>query len=330
MKRQLGFSILELVMVIAISTMMMSILLRIYHQVTQSMARIERFVYEDSQILTLKNRLQKDFSGLSAIWYTQEDIEKKKAAVEAQKPDLAKEKIRSSQYFYSVNKHGNLDFLTFITTNALQSYGSVHNRFVRVVYRLEVDPVHKKMFRLMRKEVILLTEHIDESSLKSGTSYELVTGITSLEMTYHLVDKVELQNQMKASADVPADSGAQQASKPIIRSVKQWTFDGKKKKENDKAGKDQPKNSGDASAEKTDDDAKNSDPVGDELDLGGAVAPKFVEMKIVFGATRQQQEKEYKLVFCIPSWIEIVPQSVNPATAQGSTDSTDSAVTSFK
>ena len=95
-----GFSTLELIMVIAVSAIMMTCLLEIYNQVGRNMIRVERFVFEDTQLLTLKNRLEKDLSGLSAIWFTQADAEEKKAAGAEQKNVSPTDKKKSSRYFY--------------------------------------------------------------------------------------------------------------------------------------------------------------------------------------------------------------------------------------
>lgn len=297
MKTQLGFSSLELIMAMTISAIIMTSLLEIYNQVSRNMLRVERFVFEDTQLLALKNRFGKDLAGLSAIWFTQADLEAKRLAVDGYKNPLpTADKKKTSQYFYSVNKDKHLDLLTFVTTNALQSYGFVQSRFVRVVYQVEADPAHAGMFRLMRKEIILPTENIDEQSLKPGKFYELVGGIKTLEMTYQLVDKIELEKSAKSAGEAGAKSQEKGEKKPFIRAVKQWVSDNKKPSEkNDKNKKDMPQ---DESGE-------------DEEDLGGATVPKFVEMKIVFGATDKQLEKEYKLEFYIPTMIDNLPQAIS-------------------
>ena len=298
MNKQQGFSALELIMVMAVSAILMTTLLQIYNQVARNMLRVERFVFEDTQILTLKNRFGNDLIGLSAIWFTQADLETKQAAKDAAKTPPTTEKKKCSKYFYSVNKNGHLDILTFVTTSALQSYGSVQSRFVRIVYQVEKDPRHENMLRLMRKEIIMPTENIDEESLKPGKFYELVGGIKSIEMKYQLVDKVALEKS--SSADKAGNkSEAQEEKQPIIRSVKQWTGDDGKKKSNKKEEKD---SSQDASTQEDDQEEKEK--------LGGATVPKFVEMKIIFGATNKQLEKEYKLEFYIPSTLDNAPKQI--------------------
>lgn len=295
-----GFSSLELIMAMTISAIIMTSLLQIYNQVIRNTMRIERFVFEDTQVLTIKNRLDHDLAGLSAIWFTQEQVENQQAKVlkidqkNSSQKQVRKEAKKSSTCFYSANKENNLATLTFVTNNPLQSYGSALDRFVRVVYRVENDPQREGMLRLMRKEIKMPTEIIEDEILQKGTFYELAFGIKSLEMTYQFIDKTELQKQAqakKSSAD-EATKAAQQL-KPVIRSVKEWGLTNKPQQQGKLAQV-----------------AKAPDESSDADDLGGAVAPSFVAMNIVFAATDQQVEKTYKLEFYIPSLLDHAPKGI--------------------
>lgn len=287
-----GFSSLELIMTMAISAIIMTSLLEIYNQVTRNMGRVERFVFEDTQVLALKNRLGSDFAGLSAIWFTQGEVETKMLMDGEKMP--APEKRKRSNYFYSVNKDKHLDTLTFVTTSALQSYGGTQDRFIRVLYQVEEDPNNENLFRLMRKEISMPTENIDTQALENGKFYELAHGIKSIEMVYELIDKVELQKQHQAQAKLKNGQGSleEKESKPVIRSVKQW-------------GLPDVKTDSDKNNEKLDDDEEEK-----KENLGGAAIPKFVKMKIIFGSTDMQIEKEYNLEFYIPSTVDNIPKGM--------------------
>ena len=302
-----GFSTLELIMVMTVSSIIMTSLLDIYNQVSRNMIRVERFIFEDTQLMTLRNRFQKDLSGLSAIWFKEADLQDG-----SEQKKSSSDRTQSSQYFYSVNKNGNLETLTFVTTNPLQSYGFTQSRFVRVVYRVQPDPAHEGALRLMRKEVIMPHENIDETVLQGGKFYELVGGISSLEMTYEFIDKIEIEKQLAVSKNTQT-SGATDAQKKeekqsIIRSVKQW-----KQPAKNKAGSGQSKHA----ISSSEDESEQSNQ--DEEDLGGAVVPKFIEMKIIFGENYKQLNKEYKLEFYIPSSIDNLPRALSKASSSGST-----------
>lgn len=274
-----GFSSLELVMSMAISAVLMTCLFEIYYQISRNMTRVERFVFEDTQILTLQNRFSKDLMGLSGVWFNQ-SVKDKNEPVQAK---TFTDNQQKSNYFFSSNikNSSNLGMLTFITTNPLRSYGKTNTAFVRIVYKLEPDPNNKNLFRLMRKEIQNPTENIDEQDLKLGTFYQLAWGIESLQMTYYLVDKVELEKKSKANANQAGKQGAEKSlqdnteTKELIRSVKQWDIKKNKKDTKNAAADDQEQ----------------------QEDIGGNSAPFCVDMKIVFGQTVQQVKKEYTLTF---------------------------------
>jgi len=282
----------EIVIVMAVSTIIMTCLFEIYNQTSRNMNRVQRFVFEDTQVLALKHRFEKDIAGLSAIWFKQAEVADLQAQQEKKEP--VKDFKKRSFYFYSANKGDQFDIATFITTNALESYARASNRFVRVVYRIEPDTENKDLFRLMRKEISPATEFIDDKALSSGKFYELVGGIQSIQISYHLVDRVALNKKFQAGKkqEDSQDAGEQEAA-PILRLVKQW----------------QPVESIEKPVDKKAEKESNSDEEKKE-DLGGAPVPKFIEMKIVFGKTLQQQEQEYTLGFFVPSTVDNMPKSI--------------------
>lgn len=287
-----GFSMLEIIIVMAVSTIIMTCLFEIYNQTSRNMQRVQRFVFQDSQIITLQSRFEKDVAGLTSIWFKQAELENLQAQQE--KKPVSKEFKKRSFYFYSVNKGEQLDLLTFLTTNPLQSYEKITDRFVRVVYALQPDPAHENLFRLMRKEISPATELIDEKSLQPGKFYELITGIKSLELSYHLVDRVVLNKQFRAEKAKEGEQEKQEELAPIVRLVKQW----------------QPAESAEKSVEKKINPGDQADKEDTLEDLGGAPVPKFIEMKITFGQTLQQKEQTCTLGFSIPSTVDNAPKSI--------------------
>lgn len=290
-----GFSMFEIIIVMAVSTIIMTSLFQIYNQTARNMNRVQRFVFEDTQILTLKHRFTKDVAGLSAIWFKQSELEMLLAIKEHKQ--VPKGFKKQSFYFYSTNKGDNFDRLTFLTTSALQSYGKTYDRFVRVVYILQPDPANQGLFRLMRKEISPATEFIDEAIFTTGQFYELIAGIKLIEFSYHLVDRIALNKQFQADKNKKNDEDAQSSqeeTQSVVRLVKQW----------------QPIESMDKLQDKNRPQDANQDENKDE-DLGGAPVPKFIEMKIVFGATLQQQEQEFNLSFAVASTVDNMPKSIS-------------------
>lgn len=280
MNNRSGFTILELTMVLAISTIMMSGLFEMYQQVIRNMQRIERFVFEDMQIVTLKTRLEKDFLGLSVIWFAQQKLQdqqdaEQKNSAQASASDRAQEKL-VSLYFYSINKHENLDFFTLVTVNPLQSYGAHQKHFARVVYQVQPDPIHKNMFRLMRKEIASVNEFVDEKSLAQGKFYQVIDGIKSIQTTYHFMDQKELQQREKQAEQQDKKSTDQQKLQPVVKTTRQWIPDHEEQKQ---------------------DKNQQAAPQDKQGKIQGACIPLLVEMKLVFGATDQQTEQVHELKF---------------------------------
>jgi len=304
-----GFSAIELIMVMAISAILVTNLFQIYNQVAKNMARVDQFVLQDTQLITLHNRLSKDFDGFSAIWFTQAELQARLQAKDKQSEKQEKivekkdDDKKNCKFLYSINKNENLDTLIFMTTSSLQSYAAAESRFVKVIYQLIPDPVHKDLYSLMRKEIFAPTEDIQPESLQNGTFYELINGIKSMKVEYVLVDKIELNKQNSQKNKEKSEEQASKSQKDkkesveqpkaIIRVVKEWVVFEK--------GKD----------EKKSDHANLNDEKQDEHDLGGAAVPKFIIIHIVFGQINQQQERVYTLEFSIQSTVDAIPANVS-------------------
>ncbi len=287
-----GFSVLELVMVMAVSTIIMTSLFEIYNQVTRNAQKIEQSLVIDADIVTLENRLYKDFLGISAMWFTQADLERDRMKKNKQLQEGAlqspESEKKSSRYFYSINKQTNLDVMTFVTTNGLQSFDTTRDRFVRVVYKLEPDVRYDGKFRLMRKEIIPVTEVIDDKILQSGKFYELAGNISSLETTFYYIDQEAIKKEQSIESDKNKTGLLDQNNKEaqeVIRSVKEWKEEKKKKEKSNNVNQDQE-------------------------DLDGAAVPKIIELKISFGLRNDPAAKEYTLSFYISSNIDQIVQSI--------------------
>lgn len=289
-----GFSSIELIMVIAVSAIMMTTLFQIYNQVMQSMVRVDRFIFEDFRILTLKNRFEKDVAGMSAIWFEKNKL-KKDQALEQQVTQNVDIKMKS-KYFYSINKNGNLDTLTFLTTNGLQSYQLKQNYFIRVVYQVQPDLKHEGLFSLIRKEIMSPSEDISPEVLSQVQGYELVSGIQSITVSYALVDTIELDRQYAEYKKTKAgtvehlsQSSEKKETKPVIRMVKEWNLADLAKQE-----KEQKKE-----------------------DVSGAAVPRFITIHITFGKTNINREKSYNFSCMVACVVDAIPKTVVKETVSG-------------
>lgn len=230
-KNSPGFSIFELIMVMAVSSIIMSSLLIMYNQITHNMQRVEKMIRADMQILTTYQRLDKDYKGLTPIWFTQADrvaLEEKKiksANKENKELEPLSDQITSGQYFYSIQKHDNLELVSWITTTGLAWFPSTNNYYIRVVYAVIPDKYHPNHFCLMRKEMSP-TDTINQENLSSGKFYQLADQIISITAEYTYLDLQELQRREKSqsqSSDTKNDNQTKQQPKPIIKKSKNWT-----------------------------------------------------------------------------------------------------------
>lgn len=217
---KLGFTLVEVLLASAIAAIMTGLLFMVVRQLNSSVPVIDRRadIYEKAAIVNAQ--LERDLSGVTAPneFYARQKLAKDKQEQspteqkkgEEQKKNeeekKTKEKQESTQpadqtpkkplekIFYSTNKEGMLDQLSFITTNPLQIYwgksGSAKPRIARVIYSLQEEKKlkdnAKKSYRLVRQESPIL----DWDQFKSDQSikeYTLADNIKSLTVEYSAI-----------------------------------------------------------------------------------------------------------------------------------------------
>ena len=149
---KLGFSLLEFVIGMMIGSMLLTQTFIIYNGIAKSAQKTQKYTTIDTQLIITQNRLQTDLNGLCPLWFDKHAIESNQKnnnsagdAKEPQREEKAeqqatpeqKEKNQPKLFFYAQNKDKNLDYFTFVTTNALQMYGSESSPLIRVIYRLQ-------------------------------------------------------------------------------------------------------------------------------------------------------------------------------------------------
>ncbi len=191
-------------------------------------------IYENAALLNAQ--FERDLSGVTAPneWYLRQKKPQQKNAA-TPKPDQKKEAEEEQaeenaapgaqakqqrpleKLFYSTNKGGMLDQLTFITTNPLQIYwgaksGSAKPRVIRVRYLLkEEKPTPKnpaKSYALIRQESAKLDINALDNK-ETAKEYEMVRGIKSLSVEYTAV----LQEQKEQETPKPGATQPEAAKK---------------------------------------------------------------------------------------------------------------------
>jgi len=177
----------------------------IYQQVSSSSKKIQNITSKDLSLTILEKRLSDDFLTLSPIWFTKEHIAKKvqlknesqqtakqsEAKNSTTKKDENESKepnIEKNNFFYAQTQNNQIDFMTFITTNTLQSFATSHLYIARVVYLLQPDPQKPGFFMLQRKEEAQISNEFNIEKIKEGIFYTLIKNIKNCTLDYGFID----------------------------------------------------------------------------------------------------------------------------------------------
>ena len=250
MNNKPGFSLVELLIATFIASILGALLFTALYQVNRFVPRIDNtsLVYEKAALLN--TQLERDISGVTApneYYYRLPEPEKKgkkdsdlkqdsaKKKSEAEKKQAAEqapeEKEKKSQkplerVFYSTNKDGNLNQLSFISTNPLQVYwsakaGSAKPRVARVLYTLKEEKGSPKSYVLVRQESPNLEfESITRTGKEAAPEFVLADGIKSLtvEYTYIVPEKKESAPESPATTS----SEKKEPKKKEIKKSIEW------------------------------------------------------------------------------------------------------------
>lgn len=245
-----GFSLIELLVATMIASILGTLLFSAFYQINRFVPVIDNRTTIIEKAALMNAQLEKDFAGIivpnefydrqpkSKTTPEAEEKEAKQKDSEAKKKQAdqknkkqeevdaeQKKKKPLEKIFYSINKSGMLDQLSFITTSSLQVYwgpksGTAKPRMVRVLYKLKENPATKdgkKSYSLIRKESPKLEFYEIEKSLE----YVLVDGIKSLKMDY---TAVLIEPAKKPEAPQPPGQKPAQTQKPEIeiKQLNEW------------------------------------------------------------------------------------------------------------
>lgn len=179
-----GFTIIELIIGIAISSIISIILFQSFSQTYKTINTIDNMIFMDRRISVLQNQLDKD---TTAIFIPKQ---------------LNYEKLE--RYFYSQNNQKNLKEWTFITTNSLQIYQATSPRIVRVTYQLRENKKAQNEYLLFRKE----STNLAYGAEKDAIEYELVDFIKDFSLEFGYKQDLKINNK---------------ESKKELKILKDWT-----------------------------------------------------------------------------------------------------------
>lgn len=204
-----GFSLLELLVAIAVSSIVAVALFQAYQQATQSLARVNGVSSTYTNMITSFARLEADLTGAIVPPYGDPDLAKKPTAEKAKKeaPQQQKDKQEKKEpdqdkqadnavkkVFIYETENGQLKRLSFITRNPTHPYKEQIPCIVRVTYTLQKDPASPSEFILLRAQTAKL--ELDDSK-EPGHPYVILRHIKKCSCKLQAIDIEELKKQQE-------------------------------------------------------------------------------------------------------------------------------------
>lgn len=212
-----GFALIELIVATLVASMVAAILLSALSQGNRFQMIIDNTIDTSVRIGVIANQLEKDLMGAFIPVQAEKKDQPQKAqeadkSNDAKKDDSKKTPAKKDEpeqkrdekeikpiekIFYSTNKAGKLDTLTFITNNPLvvfvgKDVGVVKPKVVRVQYSLRPEVGNKDSYALFRQESM----ELDLEKYKDVRAYEVIGGIKDCKITF--TARIEKKDDKKA------------------------------------------------------------------------------------------------------------------------------------
>ncbi|HJZ24240.1 MAG TPA: prepilin-type N-terminal cleavage/methylation domain-containing protein [Candidatus Babeliales bacterium] len=208
-----GFSVIELMIVIALASLMSLALFQSFYQSNRIVQRADLMMDVDERIIHIQDRLEKDISGAFVPLFAQakkkkaefEEREKKEQVEQNNKNESAKKEPKEKRFmpiekvFFCSLQGKNINELTLITSNPLIGYESTQPRIARVRYLLKQDTKNKRAFSLFRQESPELIYQTFVST-KNPRSYLIADNIKRLSIDFYR-PKTSKKNNNKDNED---------------------------------------------------------------------------------------------------------------------------------
>lgn len=239
-----GFTLIEILIAIALSTMVSYMLFSVFFQANRGMRVVDSYVDVYTKAAIAARQLERDFSGVSIPWAQllpdptkqpapkmptlpgakKEEASEKKDAKEPQEKESKNKKIK--KLFYSSSDGANLKTVTFITNNPTAQYwsdqiGKPKPRLARVVYTVSKQPnTIKESYVLKRQEGPALEYGAYKGDDSKIRTYDMIDNIKSISIDFsvHVADK-EDNTKKTIKRMIAWDSDAQKEDKENEQSL---------------------------------------------------------------------------------------------------------------
>lgn len=271
---RMGFSLIELVVALLVSSILAVALMRVLGGSSNVLKATESIITSDMAIAVFYDRFERDISGACVPPFG--DPSRAKAvkkpetpsrqpfvfgAPAAQEPEKKDKSVLFKQAFVYKVRDKQLEQLSFITCNPMESYRGSKVRLARVTYQLKPQSGSRGLYHLLRRE----SKNPTYGSDKDVRPYVVFTDIESLRLEFLLIEKEPEQ---------PKQTPKQPAQLPFKQPVKH-----------------QQKTSW----------HETWPPAAPEAQKKSAESgvPAYVKMHVVCQDPVERQLREYHFVFCI-------------------------------
>lgn len=229
-----GFSVIELVISLAITAIIGTVLTTFLNRTTATEAGVIRIVDTHTRAAIIVHQFEQDIMGTcmpiqNGMQEKKDDKKQTPASAQAEKQpqeQSKKEPIKPVEHvFYVEQSKEKFKLFTCITNNPLQVYWSKHvgkakPKIARVVYTLSPDPYNKESFMLMRQEDSNLDLKAYTAKQEGVRAYELVDGIKSCSLHFSVFKYQEQPKKELQTNEQP--KGQKQKEKPRERTVEEY------------------------------------------------------------------------------------------------------------
>lgn len=213
-----GFTLLEVVFGLLISSMIALILFQSLTQMNGTLTRVTALTSLERRVMLLQQQLETDFSGIFAPQLTERDDEdleeeekKKEKASQKEEKNKKEEDLQEEQdtgfktFTFEADDRGFVKILSFVSCNPLNVYQQPSPRAVRVAYRVSADSENEGKLLLIRQESEELSlkkfeEATKKATIKEGQapirSYEIARNIENIKFEFY-VEKIQKQEPEK-------------------------------------------------------------------------------------------------------------------------------------
>jgi len=256
-----GFTLIEILIAIALSSIVATMLFSVFFQANRSARVVDSYVDMYTKAALVARQFERDISGACVPWslflpdpaqqptpppapIPGKTIPQKPEPEKPAEPEESKKK-QLKKIFFSSSEGSNLKILTFITNNPTAQYwseqiGKPKPRLARVVYSIQkqTDIVANKDSYVLKRQEGTQLEYgaYKKDDNKAARSFDVIDGIKSISIDYavHIEDKKEntsgvpkknIKRVSSWDSDAQAESEEQMPMLPGLVTIKLQLWD---------------------------------------------------------------------------------------------------------